>query len=413
LNLDALAITKLIKDGDIGSTEAVEAALNRIASENPRINAVIASDADDALARCREVDPTAPLAGAPTLVKDLGVVCAGYATTSGSRFADERPAERDSAIVARMRAAGLVVCGMTNSSEFGLNTSTEPARYGPTLNPLNPKLSPGGSSGGSAAAVAAGMAPLAHASDGGGSIRIPAACCGLFGLKPTRGRVSAGPFAEEGWAGASVGHALTRSVRDSAAVLDAIAGPYPGDPYWAAPPARPYLEEVGKDPGQLRIALCADSFNGASVDSGALAATEAAAKTLEDFGHIIEPAAPAIDRDLIRDGAALIIAVETNAALRARATLCGMKNDEWKGLVERVTLRMYAAGERVSGADYVATLKRLRRAGRPRRMGTKRRCFAFAGSLSGRILGATLERRRSAVCRRARRAMSADNNAIQ
>lgn len=363
LSLDALAIAKLVRDGEIGPTEAVEAALGRISSENPRINAVVASDADDALARCREVDPSAPLAGVPTLVKDLGVACAGYATTNGSRFADDRPAPQDSALVARMRAAGLVVCGMTNSPEFGLSTSTEPVRHGKTLNPLDHGLSPGGSSGGSAAAIAAGMVPVAHASDGGGSIRIPAACCGLFGLKPTRARVTPGPFAEESWAGASVGHALTRSVRDSAAILDAIAGPCPGDPYWAAPPARPFLEEVGADPGRLRIALCTESFNGVEVDPGARAAAEQAAKMLEGLGHAVEPAKPAVDPDLIRDGAVTIISAETLAAMRTIAAMSGM-GDEWKGLVERTTLRLAEMGEGVSGADYVATLKRLRHAGR-------------------------------------------------
>src|SRR5690606_10764847 len=161
----------------------------------------------------------------------------------------------DSEIVKRCRAAGLVVIGKTNSSEFGLAAATEPALFGPTRNPWNHDRSPGGSSGGSAASVAAGMLPMGHATDGGGSIRIPASCCGLFGLKPTRARITAGPEGGEGLAGLACQHAVTRSVRDSAALLDATAGPMPGDPYFPPPPERTYLEEASRDPGRLRIAF--------------------------------------------------------------------------------------------------------------------------------------------------------------
>ncbi len=363
LDLDALGIAALAKRGEIGPLEAVEAALGRIDEANGRINAVVSRNDEDAIRRAGETPRDSVFAGVPALVKDLGVSCAGHPTTNGSRFADDTPAMRDSALVARMRAAGLVVCGMSNTAEFGLSTSTEPVRHGPTVHPGDPGLSPGGSSGGSAAAVAAGMVPIAHASDGGGSIRIPAACCGLFGLKPTRARVSPGPFAEEGWAGASVAHGVTRSVRDSAALLDAIQGPTPGDPYWAERPARPYLEEVGADPGRLRIALCLDSFNGVDVDEPAKAAAVAAAGLLSDLGHTVETAAPKIDTEVMRAKAVRLIAAETAASLGAFSAMLGI-GDAWKGMVERMTLRLAALGEEIPGTEYVITLKELRRLGR-------------------------------------------------
>ena len=363
LKLDALGIAELIRKKDIGPLEAVEAALERMDAVNGEINAVVARNDDDALRRAKETDPAVPFAGVPALVKDLSVSCAGYPTTNGSRFASDKPATQDSAIVARMRAAGMVVCGTTNTSEFGLSTSTEPARYGPTKNPLDKSLSPGGSSGGSAAAIASGMAPIAHASDGGGSIRIPAACCGLFGLKPTRARVTAGPFAEESWAGASVGHGLARSVRDSAALLDAIAGHLPGDPYWAPPPPRPFLEEVGADPGSLRIALCENAFNGAKTDADVRAHLHEAAKRLEALGHKVEPAQPQIDQDLICNGAVKVIAAETASAMQISAQTSGV-GDAWKEMVEHTTLRLASLGEEVSGTVYVSVLTQLRRIGR-------------------------------------------------
>jgi amidase len=203
-------------------------------------------------------------------------------------------AERDSYLFQKLRAAGFVVIGKTNTPEFGLMPTTEPEAYGPTRNPWNTGHGTGGSSGGSAAAVASGMVPVGHAGDGGGSIRIPASACGLFGLKPTRGRMSLGPQDGESWAGLVQRHVLARSVRDSAAVLDALEGPMPGDPYFAPPPARPFLSEVGADPGKLRIGLRTSAPAAmAETDPECVAAAEDAARLLESLGHTVVPASPA------------------------------------------------------------------------------------------------------------------------
>ena len=228
----------------------------------------------------------------PFLLKDLGGAQAGVPLSAGSRFFAHAPAPADAEIVRRHKRAGLMILGRTNTPEFGLNASTEPVLFGPTRNPYDRARSAGGSSGGSAAAVAARMVPLAHASDGGGSIRIPASCCGLFGLKTTRNRNTFAPYAGEGMAGFSVEHVVTRSVRDSAAALDATAGPAPGDPYYAPPPARPFLDEVGTPPGRLRIALATTTFNGTAVHPDCVAAAEQAARLCADLGHAVEEATP-------------------------------------------------------------------------------------------------------------------------
>ena len=227
---------------------------------------------------------------------------------------------------------------------MGLAPSTEPRLFGPTRNPWNRAHSAGGSSGGAAAAVAGGMLPMAHATDGGGSIRIPASCCGLFGLKPTRARNPMGPDAGEGWGGASVGHAVTRSVRDSAALLDVTAGPDVGDPYWAPPPAGPFLDEVGRPPGRLRIALATASWNGAPVDPECAAAATDAARLCESLGHHVEEARPDFDRDALAQATRLIIGANVRAALEAGARARGRPLEA--GDVERVTWEFAAAGRR-------------------------------------------------------------------
>ena len=239
--------------------------------------------------------PEGPFTGVPYLLKDLGAHYAGAVTTFGGALFKDFVVDHDSEITTRLRRAGLVIFGKTNTPEMGLAASTEPRLFGPTRNPWSLGHSSGGSSGGSAAAVAAGMVPMAHATDGGGSIRIPASCCGLFGLKPTRARNPMGPDAGEGWGGASVGHAVTRTVRDSAALLDATSGPDIGDPYWAPPPARPFLDEVGRDPGRLHIAITTRPWNGQPVDPECAEAALAAGRLCEGLGHHVEEASPEID----------------------------------------------------------------------------------------------------------------------
>ena len=259
--LAGLGLAELVRRREVTPAELLEEAIVRAERANPRVNAIVTTLYDQA--RQEVAGATAPLdredrrpfAGVPFLVKDLEAAVAGVPLASGSRFlVGYRPA-RDAEIVTRFRRAGAVSFGKTSNPEFGITPFTEPELHGPARNPWNPARTPGGSSGGAGAAVAAGIVPLAHGSDGGGSIRIPASCCGLFGLKPTRGRTPVGPDASEIWSGLSVPHVLSRSVRDSAAMLDAIAGPEPTAPYWAPPQAGPYLSEVGAPPGRLRIAL--------------------------------------------------------------------------------------------------------------------------------------------------------------
>ena len=246
---DALGLASLIASGEVKAEEVLEAAIGCVEERNPGVNAVVHTMFEEARRTIAAGLPEGPLSGVPYMLKDLYVLYTGAPTSNGSHLFDGYVADHDSTIVERLRAAGLVVVGKTNTPEFGINATTEPVVFGPTRNPWSPDRSAGGSSGGAAAAVAAGMVPAAHATDGGGSIRIPASNCGLFGLKPTRARNPAGPDVGEGWSGLSSGHAVSRSVRDSAALLDATHGPAAGDPYRAPPPERPFREEVGADPG--------------------------------------------------------------------------------------------------------------------------------------------------------------------
>lgn len=293
--LDATAQAALVRSGEVTAAELVDAAIARAEAVNGELNAIIHPRFDEARAEAAAPLGDGPFAGVPFVLKDLDGTAAGQPLHAGTRFLKERGyvADTDSELTVRFRAAGLVVIGRTNTPELGLVTTTEPEAWGPTRNPWDPGRSTGGSSGGSAACVAAGIVPAAHAGDGGGSIRIPASECGLVGLKPSRGRSTLGPELGEAWAGLVTRLAVTRSVRDTAALLDAVAGPGVGDPYWAPPPARPYLDAVGADPGSLRVGWTAASFDGSvEVDPEVAQATEAAARLLEDLGHRVEQAAP-------------------------------------------------------------------------------------------------------------------------
>src|SRR5919108_2115498 len=282
---DGLALATLVRRREVSPSELLEAAVSTVERRNPEINAVVCRLYDEARAAIAAGLPDGPFTGVPYLLKDLGAHYEGAATTYGGALFKDFVVDHDSELTARLKRAGLVIFGKTNTPELGLASSTEPRLFGPTHNPWNVAHSAGGSSGGSAAAVAAGMAPMAHATDGGGSIRIPASACALFGLKPTRARNPLGPDAGEGWGGASVAHAVTRSVRDSAALLDATSGPDVGDPYWAPPPAGPFLAEVGRDPRRLRIALTTTPWNGHPVDPQCVDAAQAAARLCERLGH--------------------------------------------------------------------------------------------------------------------------------
>ncbi|HYM01820.1 MAG TPA: amidase, partial [Stellaceae bacterium] len=323
-------------------------------ARNPGVNAVVSRLYDEARAAIERGLPEGPFAGVPYLLKDLSALYAGAATTFGCALFRDAVADHDSEMVARLKRAGLVIFGKTNTSELGLSTSTEPRLYGPTRNPWNAAFSAGGSSGGAAAAVASGMLPMAHATDGGGSIRIPASACGLFGLKPTRARNPSGPDVGEGWNGASAQHAVTRSVRDSAALLDATSGPDIGDPYWAPPPQRPFLAEIDADPGRLRIAVTATAWNGKPVDPECVDAVARASSLLESLGHEVSEARPSWDESQRQEATRLIAAAHTRAALAARAKALGRAPRPED--VEPPTWLVAEIGREAGAADYARAI---------------------------------------------------------
>jgi Asp-tRNA(Asn)/Glu-tRNA(Gln) amidotransferase A subunit family amidase len=357
---DATALAALIRRRKVGAREVLDAAIRRIEKFNPRINAVVLEMFDEARTTVRAGLPDAPFAGVPFLLKDLGQLYRGFVTSAGSRLHARDVADHDSTLVERYKRAGLVVCGKTNTPEFGLATSTEPRLFGATRNPWNTAYSSGGSSGGASAAVAAGFVPAAHASDGGGSIRIPASCCGLVGLKPTRGRVPLGPDQFEGWGGLSTVHVVSRSVRDSAALLDLTAGEELGAPY-CAPAKKPYLSSLERAPKRLRIALCLEPFTGAAVDPEVRAIAERAAALCASLGHRVEPARPVIDVDEFKGahGIAAVCGMTANLDARARARGRPIAADE----VETLTWNNYQWGQRVSASTYVQAIGVLRRLG--------------------------------------------------
>jgi amidase len=352
--LDAMGQAALVRSGEVTALELVDAAIERIEAINPALNAVISTRYEAAREQAGRPLPDSPLAGAPFLLKDLGATLAGTSQEEGSRACRGRISRRDTALALRQRAAGLIVLGKSNTPEFGNHSTTEPESQGPTRNPWDPARTTGGSSGGSAAAVASGMVPAAHGNDGAGSIRIPASCCGLVGLKPTRGRNSWAP-AGDAMAGIAVEHALTRSVRDSAAILDATAGRVPGDPYSAPPPARPFLAEVGSDPGRLRIAWTATPpFDVPGVDPECAAAARSTAELLASLGHEVEEAAPAFDGEVLIEPLARVWAISNQSSVRAIEAERGspVRDDE----LEITTRELVAYARRFDATDLLEAL---------------------------------------------------------
>ncbi|HZM65850.1 MAG TPA: amidase [Nakamurella sp.] len=283
--LDAVAQADLVRRGEVTSTELVHWAIERIELLNPTLHAVITPLYDQALAAAAVVPPTGPFAGIPYLVKDLVAEVAGAPFSEGSRFVRGTVSHYDSELVRRLRRAGLLIIGKTNTPEFGMVPTCEPLAFGATRNPWDTNRSTSGSSGGSAAAVASGMVPMAHGNDLGGSLRYPASACGLFGLKPTRARNPLGPEYGDAINGWACEHALTRTVRDSAALLDATAGPAGGDPYGVSPPGRRFADEVGVDPGRLRIGYTARTPQGAPGHPDCVAALDDAVALCAGLGH--------------------------------------------------------------------------------------------------------------------------------
>lgn len=299
-DLDATTLAGHIAAGDFTPSEALDAAIARIEQRNGPLNAVVTPLFERAQARLAAL-PDGPLRGVPFLVKDLVLQLEGTVTTGSTRLlAGAEPSTFSSVLAQRYEAAGLVICGKTNTPELGIMGVTEPQTRGPTRNPWHTDHTPGGSSGGSGASVAARMVPAAHGGDGGGSIRIPASACGLFGLKPSRGRVSQGPMQGEGWGGFTQEHVLTRSVQDSALLLDIAAAPTPGEPYAAPAAARPFREEVGADPGKLTIAVTEESLLSSDPDPACRAAVQDAVALLQELGHTVVVAAPELDVEALK-----------------------------------------------------------------------------------------------------------------
>jgi amidase len=356
--LDAIAQAELVRERAVKPIELVEAAIARVERLNPKLNAVVTTLYDQARAEAKVVGSDGPFAGVPFLLKDLLAEYAGARFTEGSDFIDGRyTPEADSELTRRLKRAGLIVIGKTNTPELGILPTTEPRLFGPTRNPWNLGLTPGGSSGGSAAAVAAGFVAMAHANDGGGSIRIPASCCGLFGLKPTRGRNPLGPHYGDLFSGLVVEHAVTRSVRDSAALLDATAGPDLGDPYVAPPPVRPFLEEVSRPPGFLRVAFTTSSSTGAPVHPDCVRAVQEAAKLCEGLGHEVSEASPPLEGDAISQAFITVWAAGTSWTIDDWARRTGQTPSAER--FEPLTWALYEMGIRRSASDYLLAIQDL------------------------------------------------------
>ena len=354
--LDAIAQAELVRKGEVKPIELVEAAISRIEKVNPAINAVVTQMYDIARDAASKEVPKGTFTGVPYLLKDLFPSYAGVKLSSGSAFLKDYTPTYDSELVTRYKKAGLIIVGKTNTPEFGLLPTTEPALFGACHNPWDTSRTPGGSSGGSAAAVASGMVPMAHANDGGGSIRIPASCCGLFGLKPTRGRNPMGPDVGETPGGLVVEHAVTRSVRDSAALLDATSGADIGDPYYATAPVRPFLSEVGQDPGKLRIAFSAKTLSGVEVDPDCIKAMEDAAKLCVDLGHHVEEASPAdgINGELLNHAFFAVWSGICSGVLNGWSRRIGKALN--KDHFEPLTWALYEMGSGISASDLIMSI---------------------------------------------------------
>jgi amidase/6-aminohexanoate-cyclic-dimer hydrolase len=361
-DFDAVELGEMIGAGEVTAAEVLEEAISRMEALNPKLNVMVEPLFDAARRVAKASLPPGPLAGVPYLMKNLGLMMEGVRCTQGSALFSDFSSDHDSDFVKRVKSSGLNVFGTTNSPEFGLNSTTEPAAHGPTKNPWNTDYSPGGSSGGSAAAVAARILPAAHASDGGGSIRIPGSNCGLVGLKVSRGRTPSGPDAGEGWAGLSNEHAVTRTVRDSAALLDATNGPAPGDPYFAKAPARDYLNEVGENPGKLRVGLMLAPPDGRAVDPEVVAATQAAAKLMESLGHRVEEAAPDFDINAMFDAVRVVIAGNVGRDVKMRLKALG--RDYQQGDTEEISRAWGEEGEKYTAENFADALWTIHDVGR-------------------------------------------------
>ena len=357
---DALGLVDLMERGEVSSAEVVEAATGLATARNDELGAIVTPMFDEARAAAR-VRPEGPLGGVPFLVKDLNAV-AGVRCSMGSRLWADYVPGHDAEVVRRFRDAGLVIMGKSNTPEVGLAATTEGVFLGPAHNPWDLGRTPGGSSGGAAAAVAGGIVPVAHATDGGGSIRIPASCCGLVGLKPTRGRTPLGPDVGEGWGGMSTGLVVSRTVRDSAACLDAIHGAAPGDPYH--PPAfdGSFLDRLPALPSVLRIGIDLEPITGQPVHEECIRAVERTAMLCDELGHDVGHMKLDYDREATGAAAGLLVAVNVSNTISRRAADLGVTPS--LDNVEALTLRFVEWGRSVDPRDYPAAIQTIQATGR-------------------------------------------------
>ena len=355
---DGLGLAELVRKEQVTPAELVEAAIARAERLNPTLNAIVYKGYDDARAWARGELPDGPFPGVPFLIKDLGMPVAGWPRTSGSKFARDLVDSEDGGLTRRYRAAGVVPIGKSNTPEYGITGTTESARLGPCRNPWDPDHIAGGSSGGSAAAVAAGIVPLAHASDGLGSIRIPAACCGLVGLKVTRDRNPNMPDGYDYALGNVVDHVVTRTVRDSAAMLDATGYPEPGSPYPPPPKARPYLEEVQASPGKLRIAWSSETPSGRPIEPEIQAALERTAALLKGLGHEVIERGLGIDYRGLYASRGPAAAANFAAGMVRLIEQVGREPEEDE--LEPLTWASLKVGRRQTGADVMRSLQETR-----------------------------------------------------
>ena len=359
---DATELAHLVAKRKVSAAELLDAALARVEALNPALNAVNQQFYDRARAYIEQNPLHGPLAGVPFLLKDLGTAFEHSPTTFGSRLFVDNVPDHNSYLIDRYLAAGLVIFGKTATPEFGLTTSTESALWGATHNPWNLDYTAGGSSGGAAAAVAAGIIPAADGSDGGGSIRIPASCCGLVGLKPSRGRISMGPDKGEAWSGMSTGGALTRTVRDSALFFDVSAGYAPGDPYTAPALTESAVHAIKKQPHKLRIGWHSIPYNGAECDPECKQAAEDAAQFCAELGHEVDELVLDYDQKRLARAVRIIVAAQTRRTVDDRLAQLNrpLRNED----LEPVTRATYDSADRYSSADYVTAIDTLHDAGR-------------------------------------------------
>lgn len=363
LECDATGLAELVRRGEVSAGELLDRALERVDALNPVLNAVVLVQEDVARRAIARGLPDGPFRGVPFLIKDLGCEAVDFPSHNGSRLLADTRYPVDSAIFDRIRATGVVTFGRTTSPEGGVGPATEAAVYGgPTRNPWNPGHTSGGSSGGAGAAVAAGIVPAAHGSDGGGSVRIPASNCGLYGFKPTRARLPDGPYVGEGWAGMAIDGFLTRSVRDTAGFLDACAGPDPGAPYVAPALRAGYAAATRRPPPRLRVAICDATFTGAAIHPDCRAAVHAAGRLLESLGHHVEPACPKADvKGMMRAWTGI---VACGTALSVRRQVAARRRGLEPGEVEAVTLGAIDHAATLTGADYLESVGSIHAFGR-------------------------------------------------